>query len=108
MGNCCNTHSGCGCNHKHDHNHGHSHEHSHCHAHDGLKGKVVLIGATILLLVGAALIEHSMNLTTWQLLLIYLVPYLLIGHDTLKEAAENIGGTKANATAKNTTIGVYT
>lgn len=90
MGNCCNTHSGCACNHKHDHNHGHSHEHSHCHAHDGLKGKVVLIGATIILLIGAALIEHSMNLTTWQLLLIYLVPYLLIGHDTLKEAAEGI------------------
>lgn len=90
MGNCCNTHSGCGCNHKHGHNHGHSHEHSHCHAHDGLKGKVVLIGTTTLLLVGAALIEHSMNLTTWQLLLIYLVPYLLIGHDTLKEAAEGI------------------
>lgn len=90
MGNCCNTHSGCACNHKHDHNHGHSHEHSHCHAHDGLKGKVVLIGATIILLIGAALIEHSMHLTTWQLLLIYLVPYLLIGHDTLKEAAEGI------------------
>ena len=90
MGNCCNTHSGCGCNHKHDHNHGHSHEHSHSHAHDGLKGKVVLIGTTILLLVGTALIEHFMNLATWQLLLIYLIPYLLIGHDTLKEAAEGI------------------
>ena len=86
MGNCCNTHSGCRCNHKHDHNHGHSHSH----AHDGLKSKVVLIGTTILLLVGAALIEHFMNLATWQLLLIYLVPYLLIGHDTLKEAAEGI------------------
>lgn len=84
MGNCCNTHSGCACNHKHDHNHGHSH------AHDGLKSKVVLIGTTILLLVGTALIEHFMNLATWQLLLIYLVPYLLIGHDTLKEAAEGI------------------
>lgn len=84
MGNCCNTHSGCACNHKHDHNHGHSH------AHDGLKSKVVLIGTTILLLVGAALIEHFMNLATWQLLLIYLVPYILIGHDTLKEAAEGI------------------
>lgn len=82
MGNCCNTHSGCGCNHKH--------EHEHCHAHDGLKSKVVLIATTILLLVGAALIEHFMNLATWQLLLIYLVPYLLIGHDTLKEAAEGI------------------
>lgn len=90
MGNCCNTHSGCGCNHKHDHNHGHSHEHSHSHAHDGLKSKVVLIGTTILLLIGAALIEHFMNLATWQLLLIYLVPYLLIGHNTLKEAAEGI------------------
>lgn len=90
MGNCCNTHSGCGCNHKHDHNHGHSHEHSHSHEHDGLKSKVVLIGTTILLLVGAALIEHFMNLATWQLLLIYLVPYILIGHDTLKEAAEGI------------------
>lgn len=90
MGNCCNTHSGCGCNHKHDHNHGHNHEHSHSHAHDGLKSKIVLIGTTILLLVGAALIEHFMNLATWQLLLIYLIPYLLIGHDTLKEAAEGI------------------
>lgn len=90
MGNCCNTHSGCGCDHKHDHNHGHNHEHSHSHAHDGLKSKVVLIGTTILLLVGAALIEHFMNLATWQLLLIYLIPYLLIGHDTLKEAAEGI------------------
>lgn len=86
MGNCCNTHSGCGCNHKHEHNH----EHSHCHEHEGLKSKVVLIGTTILLLIGAALIEHFMNLATWQLLFIYLVPYLLIGHDTLKEAAEGI------------------
>lgn len=82
MGNCCNTHSGCGCNHKH--------EHEHYHEHEGLKSKVVLIGTTILLLVGAALIEHFMNLATWQLLLIYLVPYILIGHDTLKEAAEGI------------------
>lgn len=80
MGNCCNTHSGCGCN----------HEHEHCHEHEGLKSKVVLIGTTILLLVGAALIEHFMNLAIWQLLLIYLIPYLLIGHDTLKEAAEGI------------------
>ena len=86
MENCCNTQSGCGCNHKHEHNH----EHSHCHEHEGLKGKVVLIGTTILLLIGAALIEHFMNLATWQLLLIYLVPYILVGHDTLKEAAEGI------------------
>lgn len=38
----------------------------------------------------AAYIEKSFNLPSWQLLLIYLVPYLLIGHDTLKEAAEGL------------------
>jgi len=38
----------------------------------------------------AVWIEHTFNLSTWQLLLVYLVPYLLIGHDTLKEAVEGI------------------
>jgi len=50
----------------------------------------VFIILTIILLVGAVLIEKYCQLPTWQLLLIYLVPYLLIGHDTLKEAAEGI------------------
>ena len=34
--------------------------------------------------------EHNTSLATWQLLLVYLVPYLLIGHDTLGEALEGI------------------
>ena len=38
----------------------------------------------------AVVIEHKFQLPTWQLLLVYLVPYLVIGHDTLKEAAEGI------------------
>ena len=38
----------------------------------------------------AVFIEHQWDLPTWQLLLVYLVPYLLIGHDTLKEAVEGI------------------
>jgi Cd2+/Zn2+-exporting ATPase len=42
------------------------------------------------LLTGAVVIEHQFTLPTWQLLLIYLVPYLLIGHETLKEAAEGL------------------
>jgi Cd2+/Zn2+-exporting ATPase len=42
------------------------------------------------LLVAAVLIEKNCQLSTWQLLLVYLVPYLLIGHETLKEAAEGI------------------
>lgn len=45
---------------------------------------------TAVLLVGAVLIEKYGHLSTWQLLLVYLVPYLMAGYDTLKEAAEGI------------------
>lgn len=64
-------------------------EHVHT-GHDSLKSKIAIIAATTILLSGAALIEHYCSLPLWQLLLIYLVPYLLVGHDTLKEAAEGI------------------
>ena len=50
----------------------------------------MLIAATAILLVAAVIIEHTWTLPTWQLLLIYLIPYLLVGHETLKEAAEGI------------------
>ena len=43
-----------------------------------------------MLLLAAVLIEHTCGLATWQLLLVYLVPYLLIGHETLQEAAEGV------------------
>ena len=73
----------------HDHHHEHEgHEHHH-HEHS-LKKQLWLIGITVVLLIAAVLIERNLNLTTWQLLLVYLVPYLLIGHDTLKEAIEGI------------------
>ena len=49
-----------------------------------------MIGVTVLLLIAAVIVEHQFQLPTWQLLLVYLVPYLLIGHETLKEAAEGI------------------
>ncbi|MBE6270375.1 MAG: cadmium-translocating P-type ATPase [Prevotella ruminicola] len=45
---------------------------------------------TAVLLIGAVIVEHLMALPTWQLLLVYLVPYIIIGHDTLKEAAEGL------------------
>lgn len=64
-------------------------EHVH-NEHDCLKSKIAIIAATTILLSGAALIEHYCSLPLWQLLLIYLVPYLLVGYDTLKEAAEGI------------------
>ena len=43
-----------------------------------------------MLLAVAVFIEHNTSLATWQLLLIYLIPYLIVGLDTLKEAAEGI------------------
>ena len=73
------------------HDHGNEHEHHHHHDYDGsMKGKLTLIGVAAVLLVVAALIERYAGLATWQLLLVYLVPYLLVGHDTLKEAWEGI------------------
>ena len=85
------------CSHEH-HSHEHHHDNCHCHEHQyehhhhehSTKSTLILIGATAVLLSIAAYIEKSFNLPSWQLLLIYLVPYLLIGHDTLKEAAEGL------------------
>lgn len=85
----------CKCCHTHDHGHSHEHHHEHEHHHHehgegGLRGKLLLIAATAFLLIGAVIVEHNTSLATWQLLLVYLVPYLLIGHDTLGEALEGI------------------
>ncbi len=76
--------------HHHEHEHHHSHEHEHHHEEHSLKRQLWLIGITVVLLVIAVLIERGSGLSKWQLLLVYLVPYLVIGHDTLKEAAEGI------------------
>ena len=76
--------------HKHQHEHEHKHEHHHEHEEGSLKSKIALIVATAVLLVGAVLIEKNFELETWQLLLVYLVPYILIGHETLGEAWEGI------------------
>lgn len=70
-------HHGCGCHHHH-------------HEEGSLKSKLYLIGVTIILLIVAVFIEKEYDLATWQLLLVYLIPYLLIGHETLGEAAEGI------------------
>lgn len=88
---------GCGC-HCHEtpaghsaHNHGKSQGHCHCHHHHGSgRGKVLQIVLSALLLVGAVVVEKNCALSVWQLLLIYMVPYLLVGYATLKEAAEGI------------------
>jgi Cd2+/Zn2+-exporting ATPase len=97
------------CSHEHYHDHHYDHEahesHGHHHEHEGhehhhhehsLKKQLWLIITTVILLILAVLIEHyplsiiHYPLNKWQLLLVYLVPYLLIGHETLHEAWEGI------------------
>ena len=80
------------CEHEHEHHleHHHEHEHEHHHHEHSLKKQLSLIVITAILLVIAVLIEKNLSLSLWQLLLVYLVPYLLIGHDTLKEALEGL------------------
>lgn len=81
---CCCEHKheekshGCGCGCKHEHEEG------------SLKQKIILIVSTAVLLAGAVFVEMTYSLATWQLLIVYLIPYLLIGHDTLMEAWEGI------------------
>ena len=55
-----------------------------------MKRQLIKIIVAVLLLVAAVLVEKFGHLTTWQLLMVYLVPYLFIGWDTLKEAAEGL------------------
>ena len=43
-----------------------------------------------MLLIAAVIIEKYTAWTTWQYLLLYLIPYLVVGWDTLKEAAEGL------------------
>ncbi len=82
--------------HSHEHQHCESCSHEHHHHEHSLKKQLWLIIITAVLLVIAVLIEHyplsiiHYPLNKWQLLLVYLVPYLIIGHETLHEAWEGI------------------
>lgn len=49
--------------------------------------KILLAAA---LLAAAVIVEKKTDWTTWQYLLLYLIPYLVVGWDTLKEAAEGL------------------
>lgn len=54
------------------------------------KKKLLRIILTAILLVGAVVVEKTMGLEVWQLLLVYLVPFILIGYDVIGEAVEGI------------------
>ena len=72
------------CEHCHE-----GHEHHHHHEEEG-HGSLVKIIIAAVLLAAAIIIEKKTDWATWQYLLLFLVPYLIVGWDTLKEAAEGL------------------
>lgn len=75
----------------HEHHHGHDHceECGHEH-HSELKGPVIRIVLAAVFLAAAVAVEKFTQLTVLQLLPVYLVPYLIAGADTIKEAVEGL------------------
>ena len=56
------------------------------------KIRLLRILLSAVLLGVAVLVEKNCGLQVWQLLLVYLVPYLIVGYETLLEAGEKIIG----------------
>ena len=79
------------CEHCHEH-HAHEHheheEHHHHHEEGGTKETIIKIVTATVLLIAAVIIEKKTDWPTWAYLLVYLVPYLVVGWETLTEAAE--------------------
>ena len=68
----------------------HEHEHHHHEEEEEGRGRIIKIIAASILLVVASIIEHKTAWQDWQYLLLFLVPYLIVGWDTLHEAAEGL------------------
>ena len=76
----------CECHHEHhEEHHGHHHHHE---EEESPRSRILKIGAAAVLLLGAWLVERNTHWQTWQYLLLYLIPYLIVGWDTIKEAVE--------------------
>ena len=77
------------CEHHHEHD-GHEGHHEHHHHEESQRGQLLTILVAAALLGVAVFVEHTFALPMWQLLLVYLVPYLIVGWGTLKEAVEGL------------------
>ena len=64
--------------------------HEHHHEEGEGRGRLVKIIVATVLLVVAVVIEKNTDWALWQYLLLFLVPYLVVGWDTLHEAAEGL------------------
>ena len=67
-----------------------SHEHEHHHEEEEGHGRIIKIIAATVLLIASVIIENNTDWALWQYLLLVLGPYLVVGWDTLKEAAEGL------------------
>ena len=67
----------------------HEHHHHHEEEEEG-HGRIVKIISSTVLLISAAIIERKTAWQDWQYLLVFLVPYLIVGWETLHEAAEGL------------------
>lgn len=55
-----------------------------------MKTKLWRVVAASVLLAAAVVVEKTANLAVWQLLLVYLIPYFVVGYDVIAEAAEGL------------------
>ena len=74
---------------EHEHHHEHGHEHHHEEEEEG-RGRITRIIAATILLIAAVIIEKKTAWQDWQYLLLFLVPYLIVGWETLHEAVEGL------------------
>ena len=79
-----------------EHHHHHEETCEHCHGHEhhheegSTKETIIKIAAATVLLVAAVIIEKKTEWPTWAYLLIYLIPYLIVGWETIHEAVEAV------------------
>ena len=64
--------------------------HEHHHEEEEGHGRIIKIIVATVLLVAAVIVEKKTDWAMWQYLLLFLVPYLVVGWETLKEAAEGL------------------
>ena len=68
----------------------HCHGHEHHHEEGSTKETLIKIVAASVLLVAAVIIEKKTDWPTWAYLLMYLIPYLIVGWETIREAVEAV------------------
>lgn len=79
--------------HNHEHSHEHGHEHSHEHGGEGRKSLICIIVSAVIfagLFISEKLGAFTAIKGTFWVLVLYIVPYVIVGHDTIIEAVENL------------------